>query len=38
MMRRGRAVLKKTWQNLPKKVLQSSLLDSAGVQLERKNP
>ena len=30
--------LKMTWQNLPKKVLQSSLLYSVGVQPERKNP
>lgn len=30
--------LKITWQNQPEKVLQSSLLYSAGVHLERKNP
>lgn len=30
--------LKLTWQELPKEALQSSLLDSAGVQPERKNP
>lgn len=35
-MIRRKGSLKLTWQRLPKKVLQSSLLDSAGVQPETK--
>lgn len=30
--------LKVTWQNQPRKVLQSSLLDAAGMKLERESP
>lgn len=30
--------LKVTWQNQPQKVLQSSLLDAAGMKSERESP